>query len=210
MSTTAASSRFSPERLTTFSDAVVAIGITLLTIDLRLDIPAPTPTVEADLERGIEAMTGPILAFALSFIVIAIWWNGHRRLFDTLEAADGTLVAINFAFLAGIAFLPFPTSVIGRFGDQPAAVILYAATIVELGAASLAMPWHARRAGLFDADVDLPGIARRLRMIAITPLVFLVSMPVAVVAPAAAMLSWNVAWLAMLILRRRWRHVAAA
>ena len=69
---------FDPERLTLFSDAVMAIAITLLVIDLRVPELGPDPT-EAALEAALRSLVPQLFAFFLSFVVIAVWWNGHRR-----------------------------------------------------------------------------------------------------------------------------------
>ena len=132
------------ERLIFFSDAVMAIAMTLLVIDLRLPESLGAMT-DADLRAALDELGPRFLSVLLSFAVIAIWWHGHNRLFRTLERTDGALVVVNFAFLGAIAFLPFPTALIGRYVDRPSAVVLYAATNLVAGSALLAMRWHADR-----------------------------------------------------------------
>lgn len=65
------------ERLTFFADAVVAIAITLL----ALDLPVPTGSTNGDLWRSLRENFSDYLAFAISFVVIAARWNAHHRIF---------------------------------------------------------------------------------------------------------------------------------
>jgi uncharacterized membrane protein len=178
------------ERLVYFSDAVMAIAMTLLVIDLRLPESITEAASDADLRRALEELGPQFLSVALSFAVIAIWWNGHHRLFRTLARSDGLIVLLNFVFLAAIAFLPFPTALIGRFVDHPTAVALYAATNVVAGSAILAMRWHADRRGLISAESPIER-QRRLAMASLAPIAFALTIPLAFVDSTLAALSWT-------------------
>jgi uncharacterized membrane protein len=177
------------ERLIFFSDAVMAIAMTLLVVDLRLPETLTQTATDAEL-RAVLADLGPrFLSVALSFMVIAVWWNGHHRLFRTLERSDGRIVLLNFIFLAAIAFLPFPTNLIGRFVNLPTAVALYAATNLVAGSALLAMRWHADRRGFIPLEPPLER-RRRLVMASLAPIFFAATIPLAFVDATLAALSW--------------------
>lgn len=178
------------ERLIYFSDAVMAIAMTLLVIDLRLPESMTEAATDADLRQALEELGPQFLSVALSFAVIAVWWNGHHRLYRTLARSDGLIVILNFVFLAAIAFLPFPTALIGRFVDQPTAVALYAATNVVAGSALLAMRWHADRRGIFSAESPIER-QRRLAMASLAPIAFALTIPLAFVDATLAALSWT-------------------
>ena len=98
-------------RLEAFSDGVIAIIVTIMVLELR----APTqPTWPALLK------VAPIfISYGLSFGVIALTWYGHQETFRYIRRYDGRLVALNFGSLLVIAVLPFPTAVLGRYGNQP-------------------------------------------------------------------------------------------
>ena len=91
------------ERLIFFSDAVMAIAMTLLVIDLKLPESLGAMTSDADLRAALDGLGPRFLSVLLSFAVIAIWWNGHNRIFRNLERADGALVVLNLVFLGAIA-----------------------------------------------------------------------------------------------------------
>ncbi|HET7830860.1 MAG TPA: TMEM175 family protein [Candidatus Limnocylindrales bacterium] len=140
------------ERLLFFSDAVFAIAITLLIIDVRLP-ELPDSATDADVIAGVRATLPSIFAYVLSFATIGLYWLAHWRRYRHVIAANERLVALNLVLLALIAFIPFPTGLIGEHGDIAAAVVIYA---VSLSAAGIAGPltWlYAWRAGLVHAAV---------------------------------------------------------
>lgn len=116
------------DRLVNFSDATVAISITLLLLPL-VDVAAETS------EHGLGAVlaenAGTLWAAALSFAVIARLWMVHHRLFELAASYDKRLMWINFLWLASIAFLPFASNVIAHDrGGAAESYALYIATIL--------------------------------------------------------------------------------
>ena len=113
------------ERVLFFSDAVVAIALTLLALDLKLNVSANQHIPVADL----IAPRAKYLAFILSFLNIAGFWRTHHDFFIYIKKLDQKLMLVNTAWLFFIITLPFATSVISQhFGDS-AAVFLYCANI---------------------------------------------------------------------------------
>jgi len=103
--------------------------------------------------------------------------------------------------LAFVAFLPFPTRVLGPYGNEPASVVLYAVTVAILATLTAYKRVYAQRAGLLS-----PAGARTLASRehwAISPAVFLASIPIAFASTTAAKLFWLV--LVLPALRRRAR-----
>jgi TMEM175 potassium channel family protein len=201
------------ERVIFFSDAVMAIAITLLVIELHVPETLDQTATDAELRSALSDLGQSFLSVMLSFMVIAVWWFGHNRLYRTITRTDGPLLLLNFVFLAAIAFIPFPTTLIGRFVNLPSAVMLYAATNFVAGSAILAMRWHADRRGFLDIDTPLE---RRRRMVAaaLAPLVFAVSIPIAAMDATTGALSWILMVPATLAVRwwfaRAMRREAAA
>lgn len=106
---TAANSTDNPlERLVFFSDAVFAIAITLLVIEIHVPHPAE-PTVAAHLAALID-LSSSFFAFALSFLVIARFWIGHHTAFALIDHFDARLFWPNILLLMAIAFMPFATA----------------------------------------------------------------------------------------------------
>jgi uncharacterized membrane protein len=123
--------RFQLERMAFFSDAVFAIAITLLVIEVRL------PEIEDDSSEAIsQALTGLIpefLAFVISFFVIGRFWIGHHRVVGHMRTCDDGLIWRNLFFLMTIAFMPFPTAVLSKFGNATLGVGFYAGWLMLSG-----------------------------------------------------------------------------
>lgn len=171
------------ERMVFFSDAVFAIAITLLVLDLRLP-------VLPDGRLGFSELTPKLLGFGVSFFVIALHWLAHHRLCESLARYDRALLRTNLLFLAGIAFLPFPTAVVTEHGDVPAAVILYAVSVATTGTLLVILAIVARRKALLAEGETRGGTVKFVVRVLASPIVFVASCFVAVGDPDLAMKLW--------------------
>lgn len=171
------------ERLLFFSDAVFAIAITLLVLDIKL----PPPVNGA---IPYEEVVPKLIGYCVSFYVIGLYWLAHHRLFETVAGYDRPLLRANLAFLASIAFLPFPTSVIAEHAGQSWAVIFYALSLALAGAMLTVLTFVARRPALvvagFTRGFTWHLIVRSLG----TPLVFGTSALIALHYNSIAMAFW--------------------
>ena len=131
-----------------------------------------------------------IFAFVISFVVIAAFWVGHYRTFRVVVRTDGRLIALNLAFLFCIAALPFPTSVLARHGDLAIAAILYAVFGVVTGALSTVAVALSGSGGARGADRDARDRSLRDVSSVVVPVVFALSIPLALVSPYAAEVLW--------------------
>jgi uncharacterized membrane protein len=187
-----------------FSDAVFAIAITLLVIDLRL------PEAAERLSNGQlveELLTlGPrYYGFVVSFVVIGLYWAGHHLTFGRFVRYDPGLPYVNLPLLFCVAFMPFPTAVLGENYHLEAAVIFYALWQVATGVAGSGLwLWATRRRRLVSADVSDDWIEERTWFGWVPAVAFLVSIPLALVSPILAQLSWwpAVALLTIVVARR--------
>ena len=172
------------ERLVFFSDAVMAIAITLLVVDLS--IPAASEDVgDALLDRWPQ-----FLSFVLSFFVIGIFWMAHHRIFRYVARIDPRLLWINLLFLMCVAFLPFPTAVLGDHDNRQASVIFYACSVGVTGAV-LALLWqYVIRAGHLNELADLPTVRYLTRRSLVTPISFFASIPLSFVSLRLAEACW--------------------
>ncbi|HWC31524.1 MAG TPA: TMEM175 family protein [Actinomycetota bacterium] len=192
-------------RLEAFSDGVFAIAITLLV--LQFDVP-PLDTPDTELAEELLGQFPQFLSFALSFLVIGRYWVAHHSTFAYIRRYDGTFLFLNLVLLFGVAFLPYPTEVLGEHGDQGTAVVLYAASISAVSVASSAIWWYAtRRHRLVDPDLD-PAFIRSVQLRAASgAAVFLVSIPLAFVSVYASYAVWAVFFpLVRVGIRRRERR----
>ncbi|MCU1515230.1 MAG: hypothetical protein JWO10_2320 [Microbacteriaceae bacterium] len=172
------------DRMQFFSDAVFAIAMTLLVIDIT--VPTITIHTDAVLWQALGDEWEKFFAYALSFWVIGLQWSTHHRRFRLIKRFNARLISINLLLLLLVAFLPFPTSLISQYGTLAPSVILYAGTVSGLGFMQLAIWIYAYRRGLTDKSVT-PGLFHySIRTELVTPVVFLLSIPVAII--------WGDAW----------------
>lgn len=102
------------DRLLFFSDAVVAVAITVLALPL-FDIPAPQDG--ETVLSVVSAHSGQIITFVITFIVMAIMWSIHNRVMNSLCAYNGVIFWLDMLWLIGFVFLPWPSTMYGA-GDH--------------------------------------------------------------------------------------------
>ncbi len=174
-------------RIVAFSDGVFSIAITLLVLNLSLD----AHDVAADgLTQALWEQRQNLLAYAISFAVIGRFWLVHHRFFGEVTAFDNRLIGLNLLYLGWIVLIPFSSEVLGDYGGQTAAVVVYAVNLAGVVTLGLWMIASARRAGLTSIDEETDREAR-IRATFIAG-VFVLSIPVAFVAPSFAPLMWLV------------------
>jgi len=175
------------DRVAFFSDAVFAIAMTLLVVGIGI------PHVrDAKVAEAISDKYNEIFGFFLSFLVIGLYWLAHHRFFSKLAAVDVRFMKINLLYLAAIAFVPFPTALVGIYGSNEAVVIvLYAVTLAVASVIEAGLFWHAQQAGLLRKRLD-DGAFRKYMVASLAPAaVFLLSVPVAVwYDPGTGVLMW--------------------
>jgi uncharacterized membrane protein len=150
-----------PERLSTFSDGVFAVLITVLVLDLR---PPEIPTFKA-----LLALWPTWLSYAVSYLFIAIVWINHHYLMRYADEASPRLLWFNFAHLFSMSLLPLSTAwmAVSKLAPQP--VAFYAAVFFLVNATYICLIWeliHRRTAG----DEVPARIRKTMRVRAITTL----------------------------------------
>lgn len=135
------------ERLTVFVDAVIAIAVTLL----ALDLPKPSGTTNTALLHSAWDQRAGYMAFVISFLVIAAHWRSHHWLFRYVTQLDGRVAGLTIGWLFMQVITPFATAVITgdgafqvRFGFyacvQIAAFVLFALMVREIQRRALHRP----------------------------------------------------------------------
>jgi uncharacterized membrane protein len=187
-----------------FSDAVVAIALTLL----ALELPVPEGHTDAEVWHSFAGLTSEYVMFLLSFVSIAALWTSHHWLFRYVEGFTRRLLWLNFSWLLGIVVVPFATKLIIEVGGYQLSAVAYASVVGGTSLTLLRIQRHCRVAGLLGPAAT-PEIMRSFRIRANFPTVaFLASIPIAFVSPNVAMYSWPAAsgvasLVGALILRRR-------
>jgi uncharacterized membrane protein len=104
------------DRLVAFSDAVVAIAITLL----ALDLPVPTGATTSEFLHSVGKGTDQYIAFLISFVVIAAAWRRYHGVFRYIQRVDARVRSLNVLWLLTIILNPFATRVLTAQGQDSA------------------------------------------------------------------------------------------
>ncbi len=189
--------QFDLDRTISLSDGIFAFALTLLVLSITVPLfPGVAKPTAGQVAEALGTQLPEFISYIISFGVIGGFWIRHHRFCGSLDRVDGRFLVINLAYLATIAFIPFPTHLIGRYSDT-ASFILYAAVIGLSILIFVLMAEHAARAGLFSV-VETPQQARWRRINSLTPAaIFLLSIPVvAVTAPEIwpGYIFWGLLW----------------
>jgi uncharacterized membrane protein len=199
---------FGRERLVFFSDAVFAIAITLLALDIRIPELAGHATND-DVAMAIGALAPRIFAYALSFAVVGLFWLAHWRRYLLIEHVDEGLVLLNIVLLGFVALIPFPTALLGEHGDVPVAVVVYVLILSATGFMGTVTWVYADRKRLIDPDLSrYEVVLGALRGLAV-PIVMLASL---FLLPIASTSIVEATWLAIFPVQsliRRWARALA-
>lgn len=121
-------------RLEAFSDGVFAIVITLLILDIRF------PEVEySRFQETFVALLPRILAYVMSFIIIGLYWVVHHNSIHAMGKTDRGFLWLNILLLLCVSFIPFPTSLLGRYPFQAGPIIVYGTTLILCNAVGYIM-----------------------------------------------------------------------
>jgi uncharacterized membrane protein len=171
------------DRTEFFSDAVFAIAITLLILEIRVPDQGP-------LGSALLALWPSYVAYVISFLVIGTIWINHHLMFEKIAHADSSLMALNLLMLMAVAFLPFPTAVLAEAfhkgeGENIAAAF-YGGTLTIAGL-FVNLTWHhAARNRLLDPNLTDQQIRQIGRRYLLGPLTYALAAVVGSVVPALA------------------------
>ena len=174
------------ERLTFFSDAVFAIAMTLLVVEVRL--PHVANPDETALANALLSLFPEYVGFLVSFLVLGRFWIGHHTLMGVLDASSPRLVRTNLAMLLAVAFMPFPTAVVSQYGGMRVGIGFYAGWLLLLGLLNRRLIAVANDPALLAPDIDRAEF-RQHRTRALIPIAIgLSSLVAGIIAPRAGLI----------------------
>jgi uncharacterized membrane protein len=173
-------------RIVAFSDGVFSIAITLLVLNLGIK----KGLTEGQIDDALWDQRDVFFAYAISFAVIGRFWLVHHRFFGEVEAFDGRLIGLNLLYLGWIVLIPFSSELLGEYGGKTTAVVFYSVNLAVVVLLGLLMGMDARRRGLMRID-DRSHRENQIRSTYIAG-IFLLSVPVAFLAPEVAPYLWLV------------------
>jgi len=182
-------STFSSGRINSLSDAVFAIAMTLLVLDLKLpplDPSAGRSVVTADVVEQFPRF----ISWILSFAILCRLWIIHHGLLRTGNTRSSSFMTWNLVFLGAIALIPFPASLLSEHHDQAFSVFIFSATylVAALALAAMAVAYR-RQLESAGASKEVRIVARAVAIIVATALI---SCLLALFRPWLGVLVWMV------------------
>ena len=147
------------ERVVFFSDAVFAIVITLLVLELK--VPHLSEHTEPALRHALFELLPRVAGFVISFLIVGLMWIEHHRVFRYIADYDAGLLWRNLILLLCVSFVPFPTALFSENFWSRTAFILYTASFGGVATAKLLIWRHAAAANLLKSNVS-PQLERRI------------------------------------------------
>ncbi len=179
------------ERLLALTDAVVAIAITLLV--LQLNVPPTATLLHPDSASELAAQLGKgadqLISYVISFYVIAQFWLVHHQVFRRITGQQEGLAWWNFAFLFTITIMPFTSDLLGKFSANPLAVDIFAVNLLAAMLATHLTLTYGRRKNLLTAESPGQTQAAQLRATA-SVFVIVLSIGISWVNTSAAKYCW--------------------
>lgn len=122
-----------PERLVFLTDGVIAIIMTILVLDIRV----PELGSGLSLADSLAEVQPTFVSFVLSFLLVGMFWTFHKQTFNQVRYIDHNATWLNLLFLLALALVPYASSALGEYSEEPTALHLYgvvmiAATLLRL------------------------------------------------------------------------------
>ena len=134
---------FQLERLILFSDAVFAIAITLLVIDVKLPVTNWSSFItKAVFNQYLHNSIPQLMGFVFSFFIIGFYWTTHHRMFGFVKNYDTGVIWLNMLLLFFIVLLPFTTSLTSEYGYLNESFMLYCINVGFVGLVSFFLQLH--------------------------------------------------------------------
>jgi uncharacterized membrane protein len=200
---------FGEDRLLFLADAVFAIAMTLLVLEITLPVGEHL-TDEGHFNEALVTLIAQTLSYLITFAVLARYWIAHRSLMRLVDRLDTPAIWLTFLFLVFVAFFPVPSGILGDY-DYTSAVVLFTLSLVGCGYSLLAIWLYVSgKNRLLGARISRRAIADRSVDLAVAPTVFLLSLlllPTGRFNPSLIFLTWllviPLGWFIQFLRRRR-------
>ncbi len=177
----------SKHRIEALADGIFAVAMTLLVLDIKMP-ESITYASDADLWRRLVGLEHAVASYAVSFVMLSVYWVAHHFHFHFIHRTDRGLLAINLYLLLCIALVPFTTDLVGDNVELRLPALLYGINLLLIAAAFIAQLEYLRRHSQLAtpelASDAIGPLRRRGALLAIVPLL---SMALAFYSPRLAL-----------------------
>ena len=194
------------EHVVSFSDAIFAFAITLMT--LSVDIPdLPTNLTQSELLDELYALYPQFESYVISFAVIAIFWVSYHQVFNHIKGSHITMVYLNLIFLLLITLLSLSTSLVINYSTYQISYIIYNFIVIMTSLLLALIWWYAKKnRHLMDKNLDSLVIKGILINFMSIPIVFTISIIISFVNLDIAQYFWLVIFPINMVIKHRYKH----
>jgi uncharacterized membrane protein len=166
------------------TDGVFAIVITLLVLEIHV----PELTGGERLVDAMQEIRPSLVAFLISFLVVAIAWSAHRDLFAHVRLTDRNLVWLNLLYMLPLSLLPFGAALMSRYDREPVALSLYGMLLLLMALTRLIVWLYAtKRPHLMYEPIDRRARRTGVLIVAFPATLWLIAILVADLSPTASL-----------------------
>ena len=173
------------ERIVFFSDAVFAIAITLLIIEVKVP-HLEHEASERDFGLALVRLIPNFVGYFFSFLVIGAYWVGHHKIYGHIVDWNYGLVWRTVLFLLVIAFMPFTTAFFSEYVTHVVPTVLYASAFALAGVMEIVLWRYAISNGLTDPNVDRRELDHLTWRMSVLPIIGLLAMVIGFIKPMFA------------------------
>jgi len=194
-------------RTLSFTDGLFSIAMTLLIVSVAVPTISDTNSIH-ELADALHDLVPNFVSFFISFAVIGRYWVAHHTYFSALARIDRGMISLNLVYLAFIAFLPFPTALLGEYFDNPLSIVIYAVTVAIVSGMEVVLFSYAQNHDLLEQKLPKAVFRYGTAMSLVPVVVFLLSIPLAFISTPLAASSWALG-LPISALASRWKPEGA-
>jgi len=130
------------DRIEALSDNIFAVAMTLLIVNIKVPQDHGIGS-SAHVWLLVIPLWHHLRAFALSFLIIGLYWVAHHRIFMFIERSDAVLLLINLVFMGFTVLTPFLAGLLGQFDQSRVSLVLYGANMICISLSLQAAWWYA-------------------------------------------------------------------
>jgi uncharacterized membrane protein len=127
---------YSKHRVEALADAIFAVAMTLLVIELKVPDHA-TVLAAGGLAHALVAVIPKFFSWLISFVVLGIFWFAHHRQFHYVRAVDGPLLWLNILYLCAVSLMPFSSALAGEYSERLVSQVIYSTNMTALAVGAL-------------------------------------------------------------------------
>jgi uncharacterized membrane protein len=176
-------------RIETLVDGIFAISMTLLVLSLEVPV-LPSPVTDIAIQQYLWGILPNFYVYALSFILLAVFWRINHEQFHRIDKADNTLVWINVLWLMFVALVPFSTSLVGDYGDMLTAAVFFNLNMLFIGLFSFFNWYYAYNHDLLRVKLTEKAYRRTFRLNLIFPIIALMAIGVSFISPSLSTITY--------------------